>query len=166
MHIARLVVPAIAVLVLGSTSSAPASATSAARRVQASGGFDALVDFSTLSLTPRGSNCLLEVEGRLVFSGTIEGTAVGETAALVFASCAEVATTPPGTYRDVFHSELTFEGTVDGEPAEAKVLYTGGVEPGGQIDGKLVFSNGVAGALTVDARVAVGGTYAGSVVVP
>jgi hypothetical protein len=76
-----------------------------------------------------------------------------------------VASTPPGTFRDVFKSELVFKGTVDGAPVQANLLYMGGVEPGGAIDGRLVFSNGVAGQLDVKARVAVGGEYRGSVVV-
>ena len=139
--------------------------TRASRRVAASGHFDALVDFSTLTLTPRGRNCLLQVNGRLVFTGTIEGTATGTTRALVFAPCSKVATSPPGTFPDVFKSELRFEGTVAGEPTQANVLYMGRVQPGGQIEGRLVFSNGVAGRLDVDARVAVGGENRGSVVV-
>ena len=139
--------------------------SSAARRIQASGHFDAIVNFATLTLTPRGVNCLLEVDGQLVFTGTIEGTAVGRTSALVFAPCSDVATTPPGTFRDVFKSELVFRGTVDGEPAQANLLYMGGVQPGGEIAGRLLFSNGVAGRLEVEARVAVGGDYHGAVVV-
>jgi len=137
----------------------------AARQVQASGDFGAFVDFSTLTLTPRGQNCLLEVEGRLVFSGTIAGTATGRTSALVSATCAEVATTLPGTYSDVFRSVLSFEGTVDGEPAQADVIYAGRVQPGGTIDGRLLFSGDVRGELSADARVAVGGEYSGTVVV-
>lgn len=140
-------------------------ASSAPRRVAASGRFDALVDFSSLTLTPRGRNCLLTVNGRLVFTGTIQGAAVGRTSALVFASCTDVASTPPGTFRDIFKSELVFNGTVDGVPARANVLYTGGVEPGGRIDGRLLFSRGIAGRLKVEARVAVGGDYRGAVVV-
>jgi hypothetical protein len=76
-----------------------------------------------------------------------------------------VAANPPGTFPDVFKSELAFEGTVDGDPAQANVLYMGRVQPGGRIEGRLVFSNGVSGVLDVDARVAVGGEYSGSVVV-
>jgi hypothetical protein len=141
-------------------------AASAARKVQASGHFAALVDFSTLTLTPKGRNCLLQVNGQLVFSGTIEGTATGQTTALVFAPCSDVAASPPGTFRDVFKSELVFEGTVDGEPARANVLYMGRVQPGGEIVGGLVFSRGVQGRLQVDeTRVAVGGEYSGSVVI-
>ena len=143
----------------------PARPARATQRVPATGSFQALVDFSTLTLTPRGRNCLLVVNGRLVFSGTIAGVANGTTRALVFAPCEHVATTPPGTFRDVFRSELVFEGTVDGEPARAKVLYTGGVEPGGEIDGRLIFSRGIRGRLQADAVVAVGGTYRGAVVV-
>ena len=137
----------------------------AARRVETTGHFDAVVDFSTLTLTPRGRNCLLQVNGQLVFTGTIEGVATGQTSALVLAPCADVATTPPGTFPDVFKSELVFEGTVDGEPARANLLYMGRVQPGGQIEGRLVLSNGVQGRLEVEARVAVGGEYHGSVVV-
>ena len=76
-----------------------------------------------------------------------------------------MATTPPGTFRDVFKSELVFDGTVDGEPAHANLLYMGRVQPGGRIEGRLVFSRGVAGRLEVEARVAVGGEYRGAVVV-
>ncbi len=140
-------------------------AASGARQVQASGHFNANVDFTTLTLTPRGRNCLLQVKGKLVFTGTIQGKAKGQTTALVFAPCSQVATTPPGTFRDVFKSELTFKGTVAGRPARANVLYMGGVEPGGHIDGRLIFSNGVSGKLDVVARVAVGGDYSGSLVV-
>ena len=144
----------------------PGLPTSPAHKVEASGQFDALVDFSTLTLTPRGRNCLLQVDGQLVFTGTIEGTATGQTTALVFAPCSDVATTPPGTFRDVFKSELVFEGTIGGEPAEANLLYLGRVQPGGEIAGRLVFSRGVAGRLEAEALVAVGGTYSGSVVIP
>jgi hypothetical protein len=178
MRILRLVATGTALLIIGGCAddrnivapTAPALSVqelsaSPARQIQASGHFDAIVDFSTLTLTPRGGNCLLQVNGQLVFTGTIEGTATGQTTALVFAPCADVATTPPGTFRDVFKSELEFEGTVDGEPARANVLYLGGVQPGGQIEGRLVLSNGVAGMLEVDAVVAVGGEYSGSVVV-
>jgi hypothetical protein len=76
-----------------------------------------------------------------------------------------VATSPPGTYPDVFRSELAFAGTVDGEPARANVRYMGRSQPGGQIAGRLVLSNGVQGVLEVEAQVAVGGEYRGSVVV-
>jgi hypothetical protein len=148
-----------------STDNQTQISAAAARKVETSGEFAAQVDFSTLSLTPRGRNCLLRVNGRLVFTGTIKGTAIGQTSALVFAPCSKVATTPPGTFRDVFKSELVFEGTVAGEPAEANLLYMGRVRPGGEIEGRLVFSRGISGRLEAEARVAVGGTYSGSVVV-
>ena len=146
-------------------SDAPGLSAEPARRIQTSGSFAAIVDFSTLTLTPEGRNCLLEVEGELVFTGTIEGSGTGQTSALVFAPCSDVATTPPGTFPDVFKSELVFEGTIDGEPAEANLLYMGRVQPGGAIEGRLVFSNGVQGRLEVEAVVAVGGEYRGFVVV-
>ena len=151
--------------VLAPSPSAPSLAAQPAGSVQSSGHFDALVDFSTVTLTPKGANCLLEVSGQLVFTGTIEGTATGRTSALEFAPCAEVATSPPGTFPDRFKSDAVFEGTVGGQPAKAHLYYMGRVAVGGHIDGRFVFSNGVAGELDVSATVAVGGEYSGRVVV-
>jgi hypothetical protein len=179
MNVARYVVAGSVLLVVGCgndrTPTDPATsafsterrdAATAAGQVQVTGHYDAVVDFSTLTLTPRGRNCLLEVDGTLFFTGTIEGTAAAHTSALVFAPCADVATTPPGTYRDVFTSRAVFEGMVNGEPAHANLLYAGETEVGGTIDAHLIFSNGLAGVLdAVDARVAVGGDYRGAVVV-
>jgi hypothetical protein len=181
MKILRLVATGTAVLVVGGCDGsgplapAPAARTATAGSialaaadggpVATSGLFDAFVDFSTLTLTPRGSNCLLTVKGRLVFHGTIEGAGTGQTNALVFATCEEVASRPPGTDPDVFHSELEFTGTVAGEPATAHVMYQGRSQPGGHIDGHLIFSNGVAGVLDAEAQIAVGGSYDGSLVV-
>ncbi|NUO63826.1 MAG: hypothetical protein HOQ11_07045 [Gemmatimonadaceae bacterium] len=181
MSILRLVAGTMAVLVAGGCGGrdalAPSAPPSAAQRspsalattgsgqVQTSGLFDANVDFSTLSLTPRGGNCLLVVKGQLVFHGAIQGAGNGQTTALVFGSCAEVASTPPGTDADVFTSELEFTGTIAGEPAHAHVMYQGRVQPGGHIDGRLIFSNGVSGELEASAQVAVGGEYHGAVVV-
>lgn len=180
MNIPRLVAAATALLIVGgcangddmlgpATSAVEAGSSDrpafAARRVEAAGAFAANVNFSTLRLTPRGANCLLEVEGELVFTGTIQGTATGQTSALVFATCEEAGNNPPGTFPDVFKSELEFEGTVDGEPASANVLYMGQVQVGGHIEGGLIFSNGVQGRLDAQAQVAVGGEYSGSVVI-
>jgi len=141
------------------------SSASPSGPIQTSGHFDAIVDFSTVTLTPKGGNCLLEISGRLVFTGTIEGTATGRTSALEFAPCADVAVNPPGTFEDVFKSVATFEGTIAGQPARSDLLYMGRVQVGGAIDGRFVFSNGVAGELDVNSVVAVGGTYRGSLVV-
>jgi hypothetical protein len=146
-------------------SEAAQRAASAAQPIQTSGRFDAIVDFSTVTLTPRGRNCLLQVSGRIVFHGTIEGTATGRTSALEFGPCAEVALNPPGTFPDVFKSVAAFTGTIAGQPAHSDLLYMGRVQQGGAIDGRFIFSNGVAGELDVNAIVAVGGTYRGSVVV-
>ena len=137
-----------------------------ANRVEATGHYTAVVDFSSLTLTPRGHNCLLEVDGTFFFTGTIVGEAPTHTSALVFATCDQVATTPPGTFRDVFTSRAVFDGTVNGVPAHANLLYAGETKVGGAIDAHLIFSNGLAGVLdAVDARVAVGGDYRGAVVV-
>jgi hypothetical protein len=183
MHVARYVVAGTILLVAAGCGSdrSPTDPTtpafSAERRearhpaprarvVRTAGHYDAIVDFSTLTLTPKGRSCRLDVDGRLVFTGTITGTAVAHTTALVFAPCAQVATTPPGTYRDVFTSRAVFDGAVDGEPAHANMLYVGETKVGGAIDAHLVFFDGLAGVLdVVNARVAVGGEYRGALVV-
>jgi hypothetical protein len=181
MRILRLVATGTAVLIVGGCDGsgwgapAPNAPTAAVRSpdlavanngpVEASGVFDAIVDFRTITFTPRGANCLLTVKGMLVFHGTIEGPATGQTDALVFATCDEVARKPAGTDPDVFHSKLVFEGTVAGQPATANVMYQGRSAAGGHIDGHLIFSNGVSGVLDASAQVAVGGEYSGSVVV-
>ena len=139
---------------------------SSARTVSATGEFTANVNFSTLTLTPRGRNCVLSVSGQLVFTGTITGTANGQTTALVLAPCADVATTPPGTFRDVFKSPFSFSGTIAGQQVQATGVYQGGVDPGGHIDGEILFLQGVHGAVRVDAVVAQGGSYRGTVVLP
>jgi hypothetical protein len=138
----------------------------AAHPIQTAGTFDAIVDFPTITLTPKGNNCLLQVQGHLIFHGTIEGTANGVTSALEFAPCSEVAVNPPGTFPDVFKSVAVFDGTIAGQPAHANLLYMGRVQVGGAIDGRFVFSNGVAGEIQANAIVAVGGTYHGQLVVP
>ena len=146
-------------------SASPDLSTSGARRVETSGTFAAIVDFSTITFTPKGSSCFLQVKGQLVFSGTIQGAAPGQTNALVAAPCADVASHPPGTYPDVFFSTLTFNGTVDGTPARANAVYTGRSEAGGHITAHLIFAGDVNGVLDADAQLAVGGTYRGPVVV-
>jgi hypothetical protein len=140
-------------------------APQASQQVQTSGTFDAIVEFQTVTLTPKGGNCLLTVQGHIIFHGTIEGTANGVTSALEFGPCSEVAVNPPGTFPDVFKSVAVFNGTVAGQPAHANLLYAGRVAEGGTITGRFIFSNGVAGELDVNAIVAVGGEYTGSVVV-
>ena len=131
--------------------------------VMAKGAFTASVDFATLTLMPVGANCLLEVDGALHFTGTLEGLASGTTRALVLADCADVAVNPPGTFADVFRSNLEFIGTIDGEPTIADLTYRGKTAVGGDIRAVMILSNGAKGVLHVDAIVVVGGTYKGIV---
>lgn len=131
--------------------------------VVARGEFTASVDFATLTLMPIGANCLLEVDGALNFTGTLEGLASGTTRALVLADCADVAFNPPGTFADVFRSSLEFIGTIDGEPVIADITYRGRTAVGGAITAVMMLSNGANGVLHVDAIVVVGGAYKGIV---
>lgn len=131
--------------------------------VEARGTFTASIDIATFTLVPIGANCLLEVDGALHFIGTLEGLASGNTRALVLADCADVAVNPPGTFADVFRSNLEFIGTIDGEPTIADITYRGKTAVGGDITAVMILSNGAKGVLHVDAIVAVGGTYEGIV---
>lgn len=137
------------------------AAVSADDRISAKGEFTADVDFSTLSLTPVGDNCLLVVEGVITFTGTLAGAAPAKTRALVLASCEDVAVNPPGAFKDVFSSKLEFAGLVNDTPAIADITYRGITQVGGDIEALFIASNGLKGVLKVDAIVAVGGSYEG-----
>lgn len=149
-----------------SGGAAAQAASAAAAPTAATGDFQAILDFETLTATPAGGNCVLEVDGELVFSGTLEGIAPGRSTARVFAPCPDVLANPPGTFPDVFKSEADFDGTVNGEPAQASLVYQGTTEPGGQIDARIRLSGGLHGVSRVDAQLGVGGSYDGFVIVP
>ena len=138
----------------------PAS-VSADDRARAKGEFTVEIDFETLELTPVDENCLLVVEGVVMFTGTLVGIAPARTRALILASCEEVAMNPPSAFNDVFTSKLEFAGTVDGVPTVADITYRGVTKIGGDIDALFIASNGLRGVLKVDAIVAVGGSYKG-----
>lgn len=134
----------------------------AAARARAAGSFTATLDLATLTLVDVGpQGCLLSVDGVLTFTGTIDGAAPGTTNALVAAPCASVATTPPGTFADVFAFRGTFAGNVGGEPASATLTYAGVTRPGGAIRAAMTMRGGAIAVLDVHATVGVGGTYVG-----
>lgn len=133
---------------------------SAAPPVPVNGTFTAVVNSITPHPTPGDNHCLLEVDGELIFNGDLEGTASGTTQALVFAPCAEAQTNPPGTFPDVFKSELELTDPESGEHI-ADIIYQGKTQAGGEIKAVMHFSNGLKGTLKVEAVVAVGGSYSG-----
>lgn len=143
----------------------PAAPALASPDTSARGGFDAIVDFSTLSLRDGpGGTCVLTVRSRLVFTGTLRGTAAGRTTALEFGPCDQVAVTPPGTYVDVFRFRGAFTGTVNGAPVTGPLSYAGVTEVGGHIDALITLRGGPIRVIAkADAVVAQGGSYAGSV---
>lgn len=144
-----------------------AAPLAAAPPVLADGEFTASVNFSTLTATPVGRNCRLEVNGTLVFSGTLEGATSGTTRGLVFAPCAAVLANPPGSFRDIFRftsdSAFPFTGRVNGVPTTATIIYQGRTAVGGAIDGQVLLTGDVRGVLEVTATVAVGGQYRGRI---
>lgn len=155
----RIIVVVVAVLVVGvgAVSSGTASA-----RAGAAGSFTATLDLSTVTLRDVGpQGCLLTVNGVLTFTGTIDGTAAGSTNALIAAPCASVATTPPGTFADVFAFRGTFAGQIGGEAASSTLTYAGATRPGGAIRAGMTMRGGATALLEVDAVVGVGGSYAG-----
>jgi hypothetical protein len=129
--------------------------------IVAGGAFTAIIDPTSFTFTPVHDKCLLEVDGVLTFTGTLEGEALGTTRALIFATCADAASNPPGTFIDVFRSELEFAGTVGGIEAVSDITYQGITKPGGSIKGMMRLSNGLEGLLKVDAIVLIGGSYKG-----
>ena len=136
----------------------------AAQRIDASGAYTAVVDLASLVPRQVGSNrCEFEVQGRLIFEGTLIGEADGTTTALVFAPCAEATTNPPGTSKDVFRFEGSFSGTVAGVPTAGQLTYAGITRAGGAIRAVIRLSGDNARATlhTRDARVLVGGSYRG-----
>lgn len=148
-----------ALLLLG--LAAPAAA---AARVKATGSFTTELFLPTLKTTPVGAHaCHLTVEGRLTFEGTLEGTGEGRTTALIFAPCDDVATNPPGAFADVFTSQIAFDGTVDGTPVTADMVWLGKTKAGGAITSVMLVGGDVEGLLRVDAVVGQGGTYRGLV---
>jgi hypothetical protein len=155
--------PVMAVAATGGATPSHIPSRSHGSTLAASGEFTAALDPTTVRLQPVGSLCLLTINGTLAFTGTIQGTASGTTAALETAPCAEVAANPPGTFADVFRFAGTFTGTVGGQPAEAEISYAGHTAVGGSIDAVMVFSDGFRALLRVRATVAVGGTYRGVV---
>ena len=153
--------PAVAATSTGDAGVASLAGSALPTPQEVSGEFDALVDFSTLKLQPVAGGCRLTVSGTLVFSGTLEGSAYGTTTALVFAPCQEVATTPPGTFADVFSFEGTFDGTVAGVPVTGPLRYAGVTYPGGAIDAAITLGGDVPLAARAAATLAVGGSYTG-----
>ena len=153
-------------LATAATHPADAARVAPARHVDASGAFTAAVFFNTLVPRPVGnSKCEFVVQGRLTFSGTLEGVAQGTTTALIDAPCAE-ALNPAnlGAFRDVFRFEGTFSGVVAGVVvADGDLSYAGVTRPGGSIDANIKLrADGAKATLhTVTAQLGVGGTYRG-----
>lgn len=85
------------------------------------------------------------------------------TTALIAATCAEVAASPPGTAADVFRFRGQFVGTVDGQPVAGPLTYAGVTQAGGHIDALITLRGDVSAVLRADAVVAQGGSYAGIV---
>jgi hypothetical protein len=139
-----------------------ASPVSAVTPVAASGTFTANITVESITLAPgAGGNCVLTVNGVLTFSGTLVGTATGTTTALILAPCDEVATTPPGTFADVFRFVGDYAGTVGGLPASGPLTYAGVTREGGTITAVIKLRGSSSALLRADAVVAVGGSYRG-----
>ncbi len=153
-----IVVSAVALLIIST-----ANVVFAGSKMAVEGNFTVEIDFSTLTLAPVGGNCHLKAEVELVFTGTLEGVANGPIRVLVLAPCGDVSAFPPGTFKDVFRSNLEFMGTLDGEPVIADAKYGGVTDAGGAIKGLMHLSNGLKGVLNVNAVAAFGGSYQGKV---
>lgn len=153
-----------AILLAGAGPAAAHSPSAGGQGAQpAAGTFVAEVDFATLEARDvRGNKCEFTVNGTLVLTGTLDGSAVGTTTAVIFAPCADALANPPGTYLDIFRFEGDFSGDVLGEAVTGPFSYAGVTRVGGDIDATMVLDGDAARAvLRADAQVAVGGTYSG-----
>lgn len=165
------VIAAIVILFSAGTATSAAATTrhhrgpdAAAQRVNASGDYTAVVDLASLVPRAVGSNrCEFQVQGTLIFEGTVTGEADGTTTALIFAPCAEATNNPPGTFKDVFRFQGSFAGTVAGVPTTGPLTYAGVTRAGGAIQAVIRLSGDDARAIlrTENARVLVGGGYRG-----
>ncbi|MEZ4725921.1 MAG: hypothetical protein R3E79_02180 [Caldilineaceae bacterium] len=107
-----------------------------------------------------GANCLLTVQGQLIFSGRLTGLAIGTTRALVFADCSAALANPPGTFADVFKSKLLYTGTIDSvSVTNAAMIYQGRTAVGGVITGQMRVASSRRNILYVEGEVAQGGSY-------
>lgn len=124
------------------------------------GEFSADLNPASFTFTPLGSNCVVTASGKLIFSGALDGEAIGSTRVLVFADCGEVLTSPPGTFRDIFRAELSFSGTINNTPVNSvSLVYQGRTAAGGAITGQMRLGNGSLGVLKVEGTAAQGGSY-------
>ncbi|MDI3331191.1 MAG: hypothetical protein QJR09_10745 [Micrococcus sp.] len=151
------------------TASVPRAAPSAGAphqtpaAIPVTGTIDVQVDLGSISATPAagGTRCVLTADVTLQFSGTVEGTAVGETVARVNAPCSEVTTMPPGTFADTFRFSGDFEGDVAGTPTTAEVEYAGVTRAGGAVSAVLHLDGDSTVRATVRAQAGGSGTYRG-----
>lgn len=154
-----LLVLALAVTLVG-VGIAPAAAST---RVPADGEF-AVAITGPPDLRPLpGDRCLATVPVTLTFEGTLDGDAPGTIRIAVDASCDQAFAVQPGTFADVFLFTGTFTGTVAGEPAETRLVYTGVTRVGGEVRGLIGLAGDADGLLRVEATAGTGGTYSGSV---
>jgi hypothetical protein len=139
---------------------APASAGNP--RILASGTFESESGDATFS--QQGNHCIVQIPGDMILSGTLGGTASGSVIARIFAPCTELTLESIDDFRGLFRFEGDFVGTVDGEPAQADLVYQGRAEVGGRIDAKIRLSGGLQGVLDVEGEAFEGGTYEGFVI--
>jgi hypothetical protein len=136
----------------------------AAQPVSATGDFVLSLNPDDIELQPHGANCLLQVEALVTFSGDLMGEATAHTAALIFATCDDVAGSLPGSIRDVFWSTMHFTGNLNGSPVTAGIHYHGRAEECGQISAVMNFSGDLRGVVQVDGQAGVDGSYSGTLV--
>lgn len=162
---------AVAAMLVGGVAAGPAAAAGgsgvraahqAPRTVLAHGGIEVSLDPATLSATPASpTTCRLSVDVSLKLTGTVYGTASGETVAIVNAPCSAATSTPPGTFADVFRFTGAFQGTVAGAPAQGRMEYAGATRPGGAVAAALALGGNAPVLAAVKASVGGVGSYRG-----
>lgn len=131
--------------------------------LQAEGHFLTEIDPSSIELKDLpGNRCEFSVNATATFTGTLSGQADGRTTAIIFTTCENAGSNPPGTFRDIFGFDGEFVGTVAGAATAGPLAYAGVTAPGGDVMAGVHFDGEDTWALLrAEGTVAGGSDYSG-----
>jgi hypothetical protein len=116
-----------------------------------------------ISAQPVAGNCIIELGYTQNYQGDLAGSVTGQVRIMHFGPCDQPAA-------EVFHSEGTFQGTVDGVSGTFDFQLQGDAYSQGHLQGSLVILTGTDGLANLRGRIAIAGnlpdrsgTYSGDV---
>ena len=131
--------------------------------VLASGAYTVAIVPGTAELVPQGKQCIVYVETRTTYTGTLEGMSetVGPVQVRFFATCEELVASGFTGIRSVSRAEEHFVGD-DG--TELTLLLVGRTDTEGIYQGTIVVQGDLQGVLRDEGASGVAGTYEGRLV--